>query len=588
MQNIPDTTLDKATQQLEMVKHAASGRLFGKSKSKNGEEDKQALFADLFNEHTEMVQDELALAPVSHKEKMLESAPRMKEEEDTKKPASAAGTKAVSKPEKDPVEKDRQSRMTQEDLTKVRDDLKEYGFSDDEIAGFEEQIDSEAGLTWGQFVAAIADKMSDLRKVELSDSQKQQLAGFFGKLGFTEKESDKLITQLEKGNRNEVLKAVQAKIDSLPQEQQLLIDKQDVEAFTSALGISKEFTAKIQEFLGSTPLPKDLKEAFTMLRQELDGMDKKDRQLVRAVGKAFAGVMGETHKASTAATEIKEAVDLKPRAGEEKLQAEIGNEDAENAPSTKDLLPETRTGSQETGQAVAKAVDNKSGDSQAKTGDKQTRQDAQAENENKWGDFFSKLREDAPARTTAAEAKATLETVAKESLAQAQTKVQDKATTTKAWEKVSAPKLMKQVDEAVIKTLKNGAKQLTLQLTPENLGKLSVVLSVQGKEVSATIRAENADAHKIIADNIDIIKQSLEAQGLKVEKLEVQAGLADNQSYRDWFGENEHNLSREREAMIAMRNHLRSMRQSGLDSVAQDVQMLREQAIHADGLHLIA
>jgi flagellar hook-length control protein FliK len=74
-----------------------------------------------------------------------------------------------------------------------------------------------------------------------------------------------------------------------------------------------------------------------------------------------------------------------------------------------------------------------------------------------------------------------------------------------------------------------------------------------------------------------------------VDKLDVQAGLADSQDFNNWFGESEHNLSREREAMIAMRNHMRSMRAQGGGGMAQDVQSVGERVITSDqGLHLIA
>jgi len=147
---------------------------------------------------------------------------------------------------------------------------------------------------------------------------------------------------------------------------------------------------------------------------------------------------------------------------------------------------------------------------------------------------------------------------------------------------------MKQVETAMFRNLGNGTKQLTLQLTPENLGKLNIMLQVQGKEVNAVIRAENHDAAKLINENIDLIKNALENQGLKVEKLEVQTGLAGNQDSQDWFGQNQHNLARDREAMAAMRNHVKSMRNNGND-VAQDLQRSGEQAINADqGLHVIA
>ena len=594
MQNIPGIAIDtaKATEAAsQLTKLATSSKSSAQSGLAAAENNAHATFADVFNEHTEMVEDELALAPVSHKEKMLDSAPKMKEDEDEQKPTSVAGTKAPKvdpKAEEKSSEKSLESRMTQEDLDAVKDDLKEYGMSDEEIAAIEKQVNSEDGMTWGQFTSTLAKKIADKRKTDMTDEQKASLAGFFSKLGFTQTESDKLISQLKKGNYDKVLKEIEAKLDSLPQDQQTLLTKDEVEAFVSSMGMSKEFVTQVQELFANNTLPKDMKQAFTQIRQELADMDKKDQKLVKAVGKVFAGVMGDKQKETSAAKMIEEAVDLKPRVAEEKVNTEVREELAQAFKTREDALPETSV-RRNAEQAEAQKVEIKQDAKEQPQADvNKNAEDAEADHDRKWNNFFDKVHEDGTqVKETSAKVKADATASAtKTALSQQATATNS---TAKAWEKVSAPKVMKQVDQAVLKTLQNGGKQLTLQLTPENLGKLSIVLSVQGKEVSATIRAENADAHKLISDNIHIIKNSLESQGLKVEKLEVQAGLADNQNMNNWFGESEHNLSREREAMVAMRNHMRTMRSQNGTGVARDMQMIGERAISSDqGLHLIA
>jgi flagellar hook-length control protein FliK len=163
-----------------------------------------------------------------------------------------------------------------------------------------------------------------------------------------------------------------------------------------------------------------------------------------------------------------------------------------------------------------------------------------------------------------------------------------KAKAESAWEKISAPKVMKQVTDAAFKNLGQGKKQLTLNLKPEELGAVRVILQVDGKEVNATLRAESAEAAKVISDNVEMLKQSLENQGLKVNKLDVQTGLADNSSQQNWHGEQQHNLAREREAMSRMRERMRNLR-SADGNLARNMQNMNTTANTADqGLHVVA
>ena len=557
MQNIPGIVLDKATEQVKAVHF---------SPVKRGEQ--HSLFADLFDQHSTMIENELALTPVSTKDKMLDVTPKVVEE---KKQVNAANTKAPVKEDKQPV-RDRDERMTQDDLDEVRDDLKEYGMSEKEIADIEKKVNSDEGLTWNQFVSTVANKMAEMRKVVLTDEQKDKLSTFFAKFGFTPKQSEKLIGQLENGEQAKVMAALQAKIDDMPKDRQLLLTKNDVEAFSTAMNFSKEFTSKIKELLGKNTLPKDVKEAFTLIRQEMAAMDAKDKALVAAVGKAFVKAMGDKTKASTAAREIGEAVDLAPRVAEDAPKAQAKEDFKDAVETRKEAMPN----------ANARKSEQKGTPEQAQ--DDFRDQKNESESDKPWNNFCGKRRDDSAQGSRQFQAKTeNIDQALKAGLAEGTSTAK-----TQAWEKVSAPRVMRQVENAFIRNLGNGTKQLTLQLTPENLGKLNIVLQVQGKEVNAVIRAESADAAKIIAENIDIIKSSLESQGLKVEKLEVQAGLTGNQDGRNWFGQEQHNLARDREAMTAMRNHMKHMRGERVQ-VAQDLQSIHEQAIHADnGLHVIA
>ncbi len=559
MQNIPGIALEKATEQLKAVKHTTIKRA-----------EQQTLFTDLFDKHSERIENELALTSVVTEEKMLDVAPETGGDQSvvshTADTVTPVREERVEKTVEAPAERDRDQdrKMTQEDLDQVRDDLKEYGMTEEEIAEIEEEINSEEGMTWGEFVSLLSEKMAAMHKVELSGEQKGELGSFFTKFGFSGKESAQLIAQLEKGDTASVMAALKGKIEGMPDDKRLLFSKGEIEAFTSAIGFSKEFSAKIREVFGQGTMVKEMKETFTMIRQELAEMDQKDTELVRAVGRAFVSAMKDNHKETSAAREVAAAVDLKPRVAEESPRGATKEDLKEAADKRRELQK------------------NGSEPSQTDVGNQASRNDV----DKHWNNFFSKLQDDSDRQKDGSFSRVkTGDIESSVKIGQAEPHVQSKEP---FWEKISAPKVMRQVESAFIKTLKSGAKQLTLQLTPENLGKLRVMLQVNGKEVRATIKAESHDAARIIADNVDVIKNALENQGLKVDKLEVQTGLTNNESFENWFGKEEHNLAREREMMVAMRAHMKQMREENA-GLAQEMQNVREQAIYADQrLHVIA
>ena len=153
---------------------------------------------------------------------------------------------------------------------------------------------------------------------------------------------------------------------------------------------------------------------------------------------------------------------------------------------------------------------------------------------------------------------------------------------------VSTPSYMRQIQDAAFKDLGQGTKQLTLQLQPEDMGTVNVVLQVKGKEVQAVISSENKDTVAVIHERLDSIRQALEDQGLKVDRLEVRSSLPDSQSFTQWSGAESHNRDQQAEAMSQWMGRLRSMR-SGEDFLAQDMQPPTAGAnLAQSGLHIIA
>lgn len=112
-----------------------------------------------------------------------------------------------------------------------------------------------------------------------------------------------------------------------------------------------------------------------------------------------------------------------------------------------------------------------------------------------------------------------------------------------------------QVENGAFRNLGQGVKQLVIRLDPADLGQVSVILQMRGKEVQAVLRASSQDTSMVLSEQLGQLRSQLEAQGLKVSRLEVQTQLADSQSQSQWQGAENHNRYQENQelAMSARR-----------------------------------
>jgi len=138
----------------------------------------------------------------------------------------------------------------------------------------------------------------------------------------------------------------------------------------------------------------------------------------------------------------------------------------------------------------------------------------------------------------------------------------------KIFDPALAARVAKQVETGILKGVSQEAKQLTVNLTPDELGPVQVTLSVKDKEVRAVIAADNADTAALLQEHAAKIKQQLEDQGFTVAKLDVQTGLAQDNQTAAWDSPERHNEAREqREAMERVRSAARLAREAvGFDA----------------------
>lgn len=147
-------------------------------------------------------------------------------------------------------------------------------------------------------------------------------------------------------------------------------------------------------------------------------------------------------------------------------------------------------------------------------------------------------------------------------------------------------RVLSQVEQGMLSALRDGSKRLELQLTPETLGTLSVVLTSRKGEVSAVLRPERSETAVLLAQQTEHLRTLLEQQGIKVDKVEVQTQLQDNRNAMSWQGMEQHNESQERQARTTQME--RNRRLLRLRGAAGSAMPARSSVLAEQGLHLVA
>ncbi len=85
--------------------------------------------------------------------------------------------------------------------------------------------------------------------------------------------------------------------------------------------------------------------------------------------------------------------------------------------------------------------------------------------------------------------------------------------------------VMQQVKERLDQhDIKQGKQQMTLTLSPENLGEIKMNLNLQGQKLSIEIVSENRSVRDAILQHVDTLKESLARQNITMESFDVTTG----------------------------------------------------------------
>ena len=377
--------------------------------------------------------------------------------------------------------------------------LQKYGLSDEDAATLTARAKSAEGLTWGQLVEFVAEKTGNqLGGLNLDSGQKQRFMTLFQKAGFSSADAEKLVNRMQSGDLDGVVSTLKDKLAALDKQGQASLDTKEIKSLVDELSQLKARTDADSMGLVRS-IADSMRSALEKLRAQLLGQ----------------GLTQTTQNGTDQAlvnTSVAEASQYDPARKVVDRKAAIAN--AGKVLNTLDNSEQASLASDRIQDATARQL-SMSGE---KTADQFMQQNdlakeqSQAKSDKAWSEFTARLRQDAAASGQRITGEALDMLAGKDGLGQTQnasTRTASQGQTqaqAKAWLNTNAPRLLSQVQDGIYKTMSSGQKQLTLNLNPAELGQMTLIVKTNGKEISATIRAENPEAARVIADNLDQVR----------------------------------------------------------------------------------
>lgn len=512
--------------------------------------------------------------------------------------------------------------LSREDVLGLTNELSEQGISDDRLGRLKELVNSDEPVTPRSVAEA-------LRKTEhtdaegkpafaLSDGERQELNMFLRKLGFNENEAAAAVAHLEGGGDLKVWTAIAQRLSMMDPAEAIDVSASEINVLGRAFRLNAEQRDTLNKlFAGNDKQlsPDALKTGLLTLSQEMGKRAESDIKL----NQALEDSLGKIRQAILDRQKIEQAADN--RGSKEALQKEALFRDSATAKAD-GMAPAPAKGNDKDGvKDYAQSVSQKASDAAKETilrdngqADKiQGQQQAQAgrdildhnhdpRQQSRNHNGQSKDHDDAGRwmANIRSDDKQSMKTSATESLLSRNDFIahmnfnqtaQNAAAQSQARQNANfTQQVFQQVESGMLRNLADGTKQLSIQLTPENLGTVSVLLSVKNKELTAILRPENQEAAKAIEDQLHNLRLTLEQQGLKVERLEVRPQLQDStqqawQGFEQNQGQETHHKSKEEQLADLFRGRPMDLEDSSDKDTAAMPPRLGE---HSSGLDIIA
>lgn len=510
--------------------------------------------------------------------------------------------------------------FTKQELQNLRQQLAKAGVSDEGLERLDALADQPDGASLAMVLASIKTGGST---PQLSDDEKSAITSLLKKIDPTGVLDDNAQALMLQGNGAEALALIQNFVARLDQSTGITVTQTEALALGKGLGLSTSALLGLQNQFGtatellSTPAQlsnllapaTDYFTAAKTAQKTLDAALKDTLQPMLAKARARTEKEKQAYalqnkKAQQSKAVIDDTVQQKSRQVLEQTVTKTGTADANTAAgqSTAQQATARQTGqpSDQTNAARQSAdagaaslqQQTRSVQSSALQGGEQTntgKKDQPATDDNAgkedntgkkdaWSDLLQTVAvKTAPATSTArADAQAPL--YAAQNLAgETPAAVANAAATPPQL----ARQVAGQVESGLLASMQNGGTRLDLQLHPQELGAITLSLTVRNGEVTALIRPEKSETADMVNRQVEHIRLNLEQQGLKVDKVEVRLD-SNQQDASAWQDLQQHNSWQEEDARreeLARLKNLATFRNNNKN----DTSATLEQPVHSLG-----
>ena len=510
--------------------------------------------------------------------------------------------------------------FTKQELQNLRQQLSKAGVSDEGLERLDALADQPDGASLAMVLASLKTGGST---PQLSDDEKSAITSLLKKIDPTGVLDDNAQALMLQGNGAEALALIQNFVARLDQSTGITVTQTEALALGKGLGLSTSALLGLQNQFGtatellSTPAQlsnllapaTDYFTAAKTAQKTLDAALKDTLQPMLAKARARTEKEKQAYalqnkKAQQSKAVIDDTVQQKSRQVLEQTVTKTGTADANTAAgqSTAQQATARQTGqpSDQTNAARQSAdagaaslqQQTRSVQSSALQGGEQTntgKKDQPATDDNAgkedntgkkdaWSDLLQTVAvKTAPATSTArADAQAPL--YAAQNLAgETPAAVANAAATPPQL----ARQVAGQVESGLLASMQNGGTRLDLQLHPQELGAITLSLTVRNGEVTALIRPEKSETADMVNRQVEHIRLNLEQQGLKVDKVEVRLD-SNQQDASAWQDLQQHNSWQEEDARreeLARLKNLATFRNNNKN----DTSATLEQPVHSLG-----
>ncbi len=463
-----------------------------------------------------------------------------------------------------PLAESKVEAVSRQDIMKLRDALEKNGLPREVASELNKLAEGVDKISINKVLNKLRQKVSGGEGAPLEGPEFLAAKQMLQKIGFLPEEADTLIEAMGEGKATGVWKEIMKRLSKAEPDQFFDLSSDEVSALAKGLGLSESVTATLQQLLAGGELSANndaVKHLLSSITQEMAGREQALKQLNVALGESLGDVMAKLREQNT-------------------RSAQADNRGSKTADNSEALILETVIGKREDSPALGLHDGRKEHGEHGREGRDGSGRKTASGRGSAWDTLLSRVGVSADFVPDAA---------GQGQSEQAQAAMRSGRAGQTAYLSEQAAQ---QVEKAILSNMHDGAKQLALKLNPPELGALTVTLVVRGNEVTAVLKTDQPETAQLLQEQMNHLRASLEEQGLKVAKLDVQAEVADSGADQNaWQGAEQHNMEQEQQARAEERERfqrLRRMREADAAGLAQEMLIPGMPANIASGLNLIA